>query len=349
MTAKPIYDYIVGFPGELQDKLEINGLESPLVIWGIEGSKYVNKMTTGVILASPTSLYGPDKPTPPDPKQLRPLDRLVKATFVAGKELYLFEGCFKEGILPEGTIVICTPGWETIKPQVDDPLIKEMFPDVIPAFAAPQTIMAYCNESTDWEWKGYGGWVMLENMADLCAVDSSTLELVAVQQSRQTVRRVAAAGYDLYTGRQFKEGDLVVLPNFRGLECRISTHHPKTKKHGHIVNFVNGDLIFAILKNMKNKFVIKPLHDFVLIKPDEDISTIGANVILPQESTIRPERGTIIEVGPSVPSGLSKGTKVLYKEKFGVLIEATEGPLFLMRSTDLFTTLIPDENGYTLG
>lgn len=349
MTFKPIYDYIVGFPSELQNTLKINGVESPLLIWGIDGNKYTNKMTTGVVLESPTELYGPSRPVPPDPNTLRPLDRLVKSVSVAGGELYMFEGCFKEGILPSGTMVICTPGWETVKPHVDDPLINEKYPDFIPAFAAPQTIMAYCNESTGWDWKGYGGWVMLENVADLCAVNPKTLELVSVPHSKQTVRRVAAEGYDIYTGKRFKEGDLVVLPNFRGIECRISSAHPKAKKDGQIVSFVNGDLIFAVLKNMNNKFLIKPLSDFVLIRPDEDISTIGDHVILPKDSTVRPERGTIIEVGPSVPAGLSRGTRVLYKEKFGVLIEATEGPLFLMRSTDLYSTLIPSEDGHTLG
>ena len=180
---------------------------------GIEG-RYVNKMTT-VLFWHPHQLYGPDKPTPPDPKQLRPLDRLVKATFVAGKELCLFR-LLQRRHLARGTIVI-HPRMETIKTTGDDPLIKEMFPDVIPAFAAPFKplwLIATKAQTLGVE-RGYGGWVMLENVADLLCCGLSTLELEAVQQSRQTVRKWRQPD-TTYT----PEGSLMkeiwwVLPNFR--------------------------------------------------------------------------------------------------------------------------------------
>lgn len=67
---------------------------------------------------------------------------------------------------------------------------------------------------------------------------------------------------------------------------------------------------------------IKPLFDNVLIKPEEAVAKTATGIYLPDSAKEKPQKGTVMAVGPGatdnngkiVPMQVKKGQKVMYKK-----------------------------------
>lgn len=66
---------------------------------------------------------------------------------------------------------------------------------------------------------------------------------------------------------------------------------------------------------------LKPLFDFVLIKPLEAEAKTASGILLPDSAKEAPQMGEVMEVGPGayddgklIPMEVKKGQKVLYKK-----------------------------------
>lgn len=67
---------------------------------------------------------------------------------------------------------------------------------------------------------------------------------------------------------------------------------------------------------------IKPLFDNVLIKPDEAVEQTAGGIYLPDSAKDKPQKGTVMAVGPgvvdnngkTVPMQVKVGQKVMYKK-----------------------------------
>lgn len=73
----------------------------------------------------------------------------------------------------------------------------------------------------------------------------------------------------------------------------------------------------------------KPLHDKVLIKPDDALTVTKGGILIPDQGQEKPHRGTVIAIGSGRiaedgtirPLDVKKGDKVLYGKYNGSEIE----------------------------
>jgi co-chaperonin GroES (HSP10) len=270
-----------------------------------------------------------------------------------------FEGAIPEGVLPKGTLVICMNGWEVMSRREDFTVkthLKEQYPGFIHSMVQPMAIMAYCNESTGWQWHGYAGWVMLEIGADSTSVNAK-LELEESPGSKQQLRRVCGVGYNLESGRKLRHGELVVVSERQGAPTKINASFAQTKVKEGYVTFVTGAQIYATAKqNIMKKYSIKPEGSMVLIRPDEPEIWLSDQIKfeMVDDQKRRPERGSIIEFGPDVPERFKKkGTIVLYPERNGTQLNTSneKDVMIIMHTASIFAILeetSEDEEGYNL-
>jgi len=216
--------------------------------------------------------------------------------------------------------------------------------------------MAYCNESTGWQWHGYAGWVMLEIGADSTSVNAK-LELEESPGSKQQLRRVCGVGYNLESGRKLRHGELVVVSERQGAPTKINASFAQTKVKEGYVTFVTGAQIYATAKqNIMKKYSIKPEGSMVLIRPDEPEIWLSDQIKfeMVDDQKRRPERGSIIEFGPDVPERFKKkGTIVLYPERNGTQLNTSneKDVMIIMHTASIFAILeetSEDEEGYNL-
>lgn len=72
---------------------------------------------------------------------------------------------------------------------------------------------------------------------------------------------------------------------------------------------------------------VYPIHDFVLVQPDEAKQKTDGGLVLPDSSLERPKTGKVLAVGPgrtrdgdgqSIPLQVKRGDHVLFSEYSGV-------------------------------
>lgn len=351
MKLSPNYDYLIGFPSELQNEHQIDGVA--FIEWGIDSRRYVNQQNTGVILESPTEHYGPKKPIFASANELHPWSRMM---WECEDGRRYFEGAIPEGILPKGTLVICMPGWEHMSKREDFTTqghLQSNYPGFIYSMVQPMAIMAYCNADTGWQWRGYAGWVMLEIGSDSTAVNAA-LELEESPGSKQQLRRVCGGGHNLETGKKYRHGELVVVSERQGAPTKINAGFQQTTVKEGYVTFVTGAQIFATAKqNIMKKYTIKPEGSMVLIRPDEPEKWLSEELKfeMVDNQKRRPERGQIIEFGPDVPERFKKkGTLVLYPERNGTQLNTSSESdvLIIMHTASIFAILEENEEGHIL-
>lgn len=98
--------------------------------------------------------------------------------------------------------------------------------------------------------------------------------------------------------------------------------------------------------------MIKPMHDFVLVKRDEDSGPqkTSSGIIIPEKQTEKYEvlKGEVIEVGPGrkTPDGFNlietsvvKGDRILYKQYAGHKIEIDKKDYWLINERDIIATV----------
>ncbi len=88
---------------------------------------------------------------------------------------------------------------------------------------------------------------------------------------------------------------------------------------------------------------LKPLGNRVVIKPIEDEGKTAGGVFLPDNAKEKPQKGTVLAVGPGerdesgkrIPLDVAEGDTVLFAKYSGTEIKLDGEKLLIMRESDL--------------
>lgn len=84
---------------------------------------------------------------------------------------------------------------------------------------------------------------------------------------------------------------------------------------------------------------VRPLGDRVLVEPAEAETTTLSGIIIPETAKEKPQRGTVIAVGPGKkdePTTVKPGDTILYGKYVGTEISVDGKDLLIMRESDIF-------------
>lgn len=93
---------------------------------------------------------------------------------------------------------------------------------------------------------------------------------------------------------------------------------------------------------------LKPLHDYVVIKPSGDAETTASGIVLPDTADKeKPERGEVLSVGPGkllengqvAPMGVKVGDKVMFKKYSPDEIKIDGKEYLLVKEEDIVAVL----------
>jgi chaperonin GroES len=92
---------------------------------------------------------------------------------------------------------------------------------------------------------------------------------------------------------------------------------------------------------------VKPLGDHVLVEPMERETTTSLGIILPETAKEKPQKGTVLAVGPGrrddqgkrVPMDVSVDDRVLFPKYSGTEIKLGDRDLLILRETDILAVL----------
>ena len=93
----------------------------------------------------------------------------------------------------------------------------------------------------------------------------------------------------------------------------------------------------------ETKVNIKPLGDRVVIRPAQQEEVTASGVILPDTAKEKPQRGTVLAVGPGkvndngqrTPLEVSEGAEVLYSKYAGTEVKVDGEELLVVRESDI--------------
>ena len=96
------------------------------------------------------------------------------------------------------------------------------------------------------------------------------------------------------------------------------------------------------------KIKIRPLDDRVVVQPSEAEETTAGGIVLPDSAKEKPQRGTVIAVGPGrlLDNGqrgdlsVSVGDEVIYSKYGGTDIEINNDDVKILRESDILAKLI---------
>ena len=99
---------------------------------------------------------------------------------------------------------------------------------------------------------------------------------------------------------------------------------------------------------MAKKISIRPLDDRVVVEPIEAEETTAGGIVLPDAAKERPQRGTIVAVGPGklLDSGnrgelsVSVGDEVIYGKYGGSDIEVDGDEVKILREADILAKVL---------
>ena len=83
---------------------------------------------------------------------------------------------------------------------------------------------------------------------------------------------------------------------------------------------------------------IRPLADRVIIEPAAAETTTASGIIIPDTAQEKPQRGTVIAVGPGKkdePMTVAVGDEVLYGKYSGTEFKYEAGDYLMMREADI--------------
>ena len=92
---------------------------------------------------------------------------------------------------------------------------------------------------------------------------------------------------------------------------------------------------------------VKPLDDRVLVKQNEAEEKTAGGILLPDTAKEKPQRGTVIAVGPGKlldsgkrgEMGLKKGDEVFYAKYSGTEIKIDGEEYVILRETDVLAVI----------
>lgn len=93
---------------------------------------------------------------------------------------------------------------------------------------------------------------------------------------------------------------------------------------------------------------IKPLGNRVVVEPIEQEETTAGGIVLPETAKEKPQKGTILAVGPGerdedgkrIPLDVKEGDTVLFAKYSGTEIKLDGKKLLILRESDLLAILL---------
>lgn len=92
---------------------------------------------------------------------------------------------------------------------------------------------------------------------------------------------------------------------------------------------------------------LRPLHDRVIIKREEEETTSAGGIVLPGSATEKPSRGEVVAVGAgkvldngnNAPMAVKAGDKVLFGKYAGTEVKSGEDTLIVMREDEIMAII----------
>jgi len=87
---------------------------------------------------------------------------------------------------------------------------------------------------------------------------------------------------------------------------------------------------------------IQPLADRVLVEPSAAETKTASGIIIPDSAQEKPQKGTIIAVGPGTkenPVTLKKGDKILYGKYSGTELKHEGADYLIMKESDILAII----------
>jgi len=99
---------------------------------------------------------------------------------------------------------------------------------------------------------------------------------------------------------------------------------------------------------MAKKINVRPLDDRVIVSPLEAEETTAGGIVLPDSAQEKPQRGTIVAVGPGrlLDTGergalsVEVGDEVIYGKYGGSDIEVDDSELKILRESDILAKVV---------
>jgi chaperonin GroES len=91
-----------------------------------------------------------------------------------------------------------------------------------------------------------------------------------------------------------------------------------------------------------SKVNITPLHDRVIVKPAAAEEKTAGGIIIPDTAKEKPQRGTVIAVGPGKkdePTSVKKGDAILYGKYAGTEVSLEGEDYLIMRESDILAVI----------
>lgn len=93
---------------------------------------------------------------------------------------------------------------------------------------------------------------------------------------------------------------------------------------------------------------IKPLGNRVVVEPIEQEETTAGGIVLPETAKEKPQKGTILAVGPGerdedgkrIPMDVKEGDTVLFAKYSGTEIKLDGKKLLILRESDILAILL---------
>jgi chaperonin GroES len=92
---------------------------------------------------------------------------------------------------------------------------------------------------------------------------------------------------------------------------------------------------------------IRPLHDRVIIKREEQQEIVKGGIIIPDTAKEKPQRGVVVAVGQGkrtedgklIPPEVKQGDKILFGKYAGTEHKSNDEDLVIMREDDILAIL----------
>ena len=96
---------------------------------------------------------------------------------------------------------------------------------------------------------------------------------------------------------------------------------------------------------------LKPLGDRVVVEPIEQAEMTASGIVLPETAKEKPQRGTVLAVGPGardeqgkrVALDVNTGDVVLFAKYAGTEFKVDDKKLLILKESDLFAIIEGDE------
>lgn len=93
---------------------------------------------------------------------------------------------------------------------------------------------------------------------------------------------------------------------------------------------------------------VQPLHDKLIVKPDDSPDVTPGGIFLPDDARERAYQGTVISVGPGrtlengtkIPMNVNEGDRVLYGDWTATEIEIDGERVLILKESDIIGILV---------